>query len=175
MDVKKFLDEVHFHDDIPKKIAELTNSRAISDLQDFLLIRDDHTFDKPAVPRLVCRGLLQLGKDGLKAMIDTLPNSPGSIYPTAIIEALWFAARGKQPPTTRFLTILLLPAPLCEPPPLEVVEASRQAFEDLVVESQLNEDLFDQLIQFLWQTNMGLGFRVLRKTLNFALLCSAFL
>ena len=164
MDVKKFLEEVRFHDDIPKKIAELTNSGAISDLQDFLLIRDDHTFDKPAVPRLVCRGLLQLGKDGVKAMLDTLPNSPGSIYPTAIIEALWFGARGKQSPTTRLPHMLPLPAPLCDPPSLEAIEASRRAFEDLVVESQLNEDLFDQ---FLWQANMEAGFQGSQETADF--------
>jgi len=167
MDVKKFLDEVHFHDDIPKKIAELTISGSISDLQDFLLIRDDHTFDKPAVPRLVCRGLLQLGKDGVKAMIDNLPNSPGSIYPIAIIEALWFAARGKQPPTTRLPHMLPLPTPLCDPPPLEAIEASRQAFEDLVIESQLSEDLFDQLINFLWQANMEAGFQGPQETAEF--------
>lgn len=167
MDVKKFLDEVHFHDEIPRKIAELTNSGAISDLQDFLLIRDDHTFDKRAVPRLICRGLLQFGKDGVKAMIDTLPDSPGSIYPIAIIEALWFAARGKLPPTTKLPHMLPLPTPLCNPPSLETIEASRQAFEDLVVESQLNEDLFDQLITFLWQANMEAGFQSFQETAEF--------
>jgi Shedu protein SduA, C-terminal len=148
MDAKKFLDQTSA-EEIVGKIEELATRRddaSLDDLRDLLLVRDD--VDKQDMPQLVCRALLRKGPRGVQVMANVVHDAPGMIYPVAILESLWLAGRGQEPPP--FLLGRLQPTPLLafnfEP---ETRKAAREAFHDLVIESQSNEEMFDRLIEFL--------------------------
>jgi len=118
------------------------------DLRALLLVRDDDTFGKFEVPQLVCRALLRKGPRGVQVMMRTVHDAPGMIYPVVILESLWHAGRGEEPPS--FLLAYMLPTPsLSFSVDPETRKAAREAFHDLVVESQLDEDMFDRLMEFL--------------------------
>src|SRR5262245_25953597 len=94
-EVQSFIDSAT-GDDIRNTLASLAadpQPESIDVLKAFLLYRESHTLYKHAVPRLVCLALLQKGAAGVAALRDILPDVPGSIYPTAIIEALWYASK----------------------------------------------------------------------------------
>ena len=148
MDAKRFLDQASA-EEIVGKIEELATRRddaSLDDLRDLLLVRDD--VDKHDMPQLVCRALLRKGPRGVQVMADVVHDAPGMIYPVAILESLWLAGRGQEPPP--FLLGRLQPTPSLafsfEP---ETRKAAREAFHDLVIESQSNEEIFDRLFEFL--------------------------
>jgi len=161
MDVRSFLNNSSY-EDIRDRIAALAasaESQSIEDLKQFLLIRDGHTYYKHALPRLACLGLLQKGPAGVQALSDVLPDAPGSIYPTSIVEALWHASRGRTPDRA-YLDYILSPIPPLDAPlPTGTAEAAHEAIQDLVADSIENEDKFRHFLQFLSQENWSPGAR----------------
>jgi hypothetical protein len=150
MDVKKFLDEASV-EEIVGKIDELANRQddgSLDDLRDLLLVRDDHTFDKHAIPQLICRALLRKGPRGVQVMMNVVHDAPGMIYPVAILESLWLAGRGQEPPPFLFGRMRPTPSLAFKFEP-ETCKAAREAFHDLAVESQSDEEMFDRLMEFL--------------------------
>jgi cytidylate kinase len=158
MDINTFLDN-ESAEALAKKIADLALSdedSAIDLLRTFLTGVDGRNYDKHDIPRVACRGLLQKGVAGVQALVLTIQEAPGMIYPAAIIESLWHAAQGHHPPTFMLGSIPLLP-PLNNPLPPNIVAAAREALHNLIAESQINEALFDKLLHFLYQNNSYIG------------------
>jgi Domain of unknown function (DUF4263) len=156
MDVRAFLDSAPYEEirDTIAALATKNDPQAVADLKGFLLHRDSNTYFKHAVPRLACLALLQKGAAGVEALTDVLPNAPGSIYPTSILEALWHASHGRTP-TGTLLALLPPGAPLDGPLPAGTAQAAGAAIRNFVADSIENEDHFDHLIQFLWQENIS--------------------
>lgn len=97
VDVKTFLKNTS-REVIIDKLTELAlskDSASLEELKQYLLVADDYIYNKHSIPRLVCRSLLYKGKQGVEVLKLAMFESPGSIYPTAILEALWYASREK--------------------------------------------------------------------------------
>lgn len=91
-------DAKHYADRMAAYFADLadrSNSDALEELRRLLRVRDDGTYDKHIIPRLAARALLRRGPSGVAELVAALLEAPGAIYPTAIIEAIWFAAKGQ--------------------------------------------------------------------------------
>jgi hypothetical protein len=158
MDIQEFLSRAS-----PKEIVDrIVSLSASSDeasfaaLRDFLVNCEQHPPDRHSIPHLASRALLKKGVRGVQTLISALPEAPGATYPTVILESLWHAGRGSQPPD--YLLGLLIPGSSLDGEfSDETIAAARQAFHDLVVESYKDEELFDRLMAFLNRTSMYLN------------------
>ncbi|HKQ09499.1 MAG TPA: Shedu anti-phage system protein SduA domain-containing protein [Blastocatellia bacterium] len=158
MDDKNFLNQPSA-EELSGKIASLASAEdgsALTHLRGLLLEIDGMSCDKYDLPRMACRGLLQKGVAGVQALVSTIQEAPGIIYPAAIIESLWHAAQGQHPPAFMLGRMPIMP-PLNLPLSPEIVTAAREAFYDLITESQISESLFDKLLHFLYQNNSYIG------------------
>jgi hypothetical protein len=110
------------------------------------------------VSRLAARALIQKRTPGVRVLNSGFLEAPsgdgGRPDFGAMFEALWHADHGQLPPKGIFVETDLLP-PLENPPAGETIEAARQAFHEIVEESQFNEDLFEKLFLFLFQAIMS--------------------
>jgi hypothetical protein len=150
MDIKEFLATAS-PEDIIDRIEMLSVSSAESsfqDLREFLVHRAEDLFDRHSIPQLASRALLKKGVRGVQTLVSALPKAPGTTYPSVILETLWYAARGSQPPDY-ILGLLIIGSSLDDQFSAETVSASREAFHDLVVESYEDEELFERLMGFL--------------------------
>lgn len=143
--------------EIVNKIAYLASSKEESALGDLRkLLRFNLHFagnEVVAVSRLATRALLQKGKPGVEILSGALlsgPTSENRFEAPAILEGLWHAAHGQLPPKGIQLNVDLIP-PLDRPPSVDSCEAAKQAFQEIVEESQWNGDLFQKLLLFLYQ------------------------
>jgi hypothetical protein len=150
-------------EEIVNKIADLASSQeewALTDLR--RLLRSGLHFsgdDFFAVSRLATRALLQKGKPGVEILSSAALDAPigGHLLDIpAILEGLWYAARGQLPPKGMQLNVDLAP-PLDRPPSVDTLEAAKQALQEIVEESQLNGDLFQKLLMFLFQAIVSLA------------------
>jgi Domain of unknown function (DUF4263) len=140
-------------EEIRDKIVELASSTSpdsVEILKEFLRYREDHTFFKQEVPRLACLALLAKGPAGVLALVQVLPQAPGSIYPVSIIEVLWHASHGRIPAPIE-LKALRPPPSLSAALPAETVEAAKSALRDVVAESANNDKIFSPLMTFIHQ------------------------
>lgn len=161
MDIKKYLNSAKSSEEIFDKIASLgmdKDEKSIDVLKQFLLVRDSHTYDKFAIPRLACRALLWKGKKGVQALLEAIPESPGSIYPSSIIEALWYASNKKHAPDITISHIKLKP-PLENEISQETSEEAKYAIREIVLRSKLDSDLFSNFIQFLYSNHWITAFQ----------------
>src|ERR1051325_10178904 len=97
MNVREVLEKSSY-DEIVETLASLSASSdpsSVEQLQEFLKVRDGHTFSKHTTPRIVCLSLLQKGLPGIKSLVAAFPDAPGASYPRSIIEALWYASEGR--------------------------------------------------------------------------------
>jgi DNA-binding transcriptional ArsR family regulator len=154
MDVKKFLKEATGQDIISKleELAQNNTVAALEDLKMFLLIKDGDTYGKHIIPRIVCRALIQKGPIGVKLLGDIITEAPGSIYPSSIVESLWYASQGELP--VHLMGIDIPPnSCLNKYPAKETSEEAKAIFYDIVLQSKTDENIFDPLINFLYQNN----------------------
>jgi hypothetical protein len=135
-------------------LADEPAESSIEDIGEALRYRDSHTYGKHVVPRLACRAMLQKGVRGVNELVALLPHAPGSIYPTTIEEALWYASRCELSPDglVQFVGIdpesipQSLQRQLSEP----VARAAREALQDLVVQASTHPDLFRTVFGFFF-------------------------
>jgi hypothetical protein len=121
VDYIKFINEASF-DEISYEISRLakdTSKDAIENISLFLTHRIGDTFGKHEIPRLACRALIHKGKKGIEKMMSLLYEIKGFIYPTAIINSLWYAQNGELDPFPSG-GIHIYP-PLDSPPSPEVI------------------------------------------------------
>lgn len=153
MNVKEFL-EYASANEISETINDLAvseDTNSIFELKKFLLTKDHDTYGKQEIPRLASRALLQKGPRGAEILFNTIKEAPGSIYPTSIIETLWFSAHGIYSP---YVYLMPLPEELKKPLPEDTIKRSCELFHDFVVECRSDHELFDHLISFLFQGNL---------------------
>jgi hypothetical protein len=161
MDIRKYLNSAKSSEDIYDKIASLgmdKNEKSIEVLKQFLLVRDSHTYDKFAIPHLACRALLWKGKKGVQTLLEAIPDSPGSIYPSSIVEVLWYASNKKHAPDIATSHIKLKP-PLENEISQETEQEAKYAIREIVLRSKLNPDLFSNFVQFLYSNHWITAFQ----------------
>lgn len=155
MDVPKFLKKAASLE-IRDKLAALAASpdpASIGTLQEFLVHKDSHTFDKHVVPRLACMALLQKGAVGVRALAEILPKAPGSIYPTCILEALWGASLDDLTSSVSMTMHMPPVPPLVNALSSETILEARKVVNELVANSKSNPDLFNALLNFFYGQN----------------------
>jgi hypothetical protein len=140
---------------IEAKFFELATSKepsSIDSLQALLQerIQDAYPDAKHLVPRLAALALISKGAEGVSALMRTFPHAPGSIYPTSIIESLWHASNASVSITSTMLTSETTRSWVASIPD-EARVAARNELNQIVHESMSSEELFDRLMQFLWQ------------------------
>lgn len=138
-----------------RKIAKLTlngDAEQLSVLSRLLSFRAGGLMEKHAIPHLVCLAMLQHGPKGIQALMEALKTAPGSIYPTNIIKAIFYASEGQIPPS--IMNISPVPEDLLRPLQKETVSQAKSALEDLVRESLIGREVFDRLITFFYQNSL---------------------
>jgi hypothetical protein len=156
MENEPFLEDASA-EEIVNTIADLASRQEESALADLRkLLRFDLRFsgdELVAVSRLATRALLQKGKLGVEILSEAVlgvPIGENRIDVPVILEGLWHAAHGQLPPKGIQVNVDLVP-PLDQPPSVDSREAAKQALQEIVEESQLNGDLFQKLLMFLYQ------------------------
>lgn len=125
---------------------------------------NDGTYEKHIVPRLAARALLRRVPRGVSELVAALPQAPGAIYPNAIIEAIWFAAKGQL--GLDLFGVAGRSPQLSVLPDDETSAAAARALRDLFAESPLDNGLFIRLLDFvhgLWMQADGDGDVVARE------------
>ena len=121
--------------------VDLAQSADIETLSSVLLTRASRTYEKHEVPRIAAAAMLTLGSDGVRELVKLINVAAGSIYPMAIMRALWLAG-SDQPVLISSLDIRY--------PELDVSEAtradSRVALDDLIMRAQSDGNLFNVLL-----------------------------
>ncbi len=132
-----------------KILSSMDTDVAIQELGDSLAVEPlDDMYDKHSLPRLVCRALIAKGPSGIRAMLVAYPHAKNR---EAIMQALWYTARGRQPPANLVGEDDLSALGLEKiSPTSETVAAAREAVDDLIMESQVDYDSFLRLIQFFY-------------------------
>ncbi len=136
-------------------LARRDDSDALGDLRRVLRVREDGTYDKHIVPRLAARALLRRGPEGVAELVAALREAPGSIYPTAIIESIWFAAKGQL--GQDFMGVAGSSPDLTVLPDEQTAAAAALVLRDLFAESRLDSRLFTHLLNFVHGLWMSTG------------------
>ncbi|MGE5620993.1 MAG: Shedu anti-phage system protein SduA domain-containing protein [archaeon] len=161
MDINEFIKTSSF-EEIYKFIERLSqeeNNESLYQLKAFLLAKEYlHPIERQEIPRLVSRALLIRGIQGLNILIEAIKEAPGVIYPTAIIETLWYASKGV---ISNDMLAWEIPAEsvLMKYPSKEVQENAKEAFDNYILECRLDEHCFDILINFMHSQNFINGIK----------------
>ncbi|MEA2621823.1 MAG: hypothetical protein QOH61_733 [Chloroflexota bacterium] len=133
-------------DDSPDSIALLRAT---------LLVRSDDLMGKHYIPRVAAWALLRRGPAGVATLADLglSPDTPGAIYPAAVIDSLWWASLG------RWTHLLETAAANMGGIDLGAIDqatkdAARRAITDLVAESPFDAEVFDRLIGVVYASRM---------------------
>ncbi|MFS0776093.1 Shedu anti-phage system protein SduA domain-containing protein [Neobacillus sp. 3P2-tot-E-2] len=120
----------------------------IQRLKIFLMEKEEDTYLKQAIPRYCARLFLSLGKEGIHILKELVKQTPGRIYPAAIIETL-FVTSLRQQNDLRFINPEL---PLIKQPEITdvMVESAIKAVHELVNESLVDPDLFYDIIHVIY-------------------------
>lgn len=135
-----------------EKLAADNTEDSIEQLQNYLLKKDSGTYEKHIIPRMACFALMQKGVRGVDVLSEVLPNAPGSIYPMAILSALWHWSEGRQ----NQMMFIDIPesSTLSGEIPQDVRLAAKRVFLRFVDDSKSDPEAFDRLIQLLYQEQM---------------------
>lgn len=87
-------------------------------------------------------------------VLETKSGSTPKFDTLTILETLWHAAHGHFPSKNLFNKIDLVP-PLDKPLTKTIIEAAKNAFQDIVEESQINEDVFEMLLMFQFKAMLS--------------------
>ena len=165
MDIDSYLEQAS-PDEVVSKLAALAASNddnSVGELCQFLSLQHSYIGESGlAVSRLACRALLQKGAIGIEALSNSAVQSsfeeaPGKYADVLVIlETLWYVAHGQLPPYGLNKNLELAP-PLDNQPPSESILAAQHALQEIVEESQLNDDLLTKLVMFLVTGAMNLA------------------
>lgn len=148
MDVTSLINKAS-PEEIQAAILSLTNSGdpdCLDDLAVFLTARDNHTYLKQEIPRWAAAAHIQIGPTGVRRLGELLLTAPGTIYPHAIIEAIWQAAqsrRSNSPFSHR------MPPEFSAPIGDETSHEAKSVLNEILQNARLNPDLFSILLRFL--------------------------
>ena len=135
-----------------EELANDDSEESFKRLINYLEYRDDGTYEKHIIPHLACRALIQRGRIGIEAIIQTSDKIDGFIYPVVIMESLWLASRGLLSDPL-FIDEANL-ANLSFEIPKETQDFARDQFINLILRSYRDPESFDRLVGFLYHQNM---------------------
>ncbi|MDU6483462.1 MAG: DUF4263 domain-containing protein [Paeniclostridium sordellii] len=148
LNVKQILDTKK-SDEIYKIIIELSKSDKEEDielLKDFLRIKDKCTYDKHIIPHLACLALVNKGEKGINELKNILDEIDGIIYPNKILSTLLNVSEGFFP--EEYLhNFNEFEKEIAINENMKIL--SRQKLLDFVLESKIDYDKFDKLINFI--------------------------
>jgi hypothetical protein len=136
------------------RLAAKKDGSSLELLRASLLYRVSDTYAKHVVPRLISRALIQRGAAGVAVLADLArsPETPGAIYPAAILETLSDASRGAESPlggmSTRYCRGLSMTLPT------ETMEMATRALEDLYAEASNDPELFDRVVSDMYHSTL---------------------
>jgi hypothetical protein len=122
------------------ELAEDQDPRSLDALRAILTWRANDTYAKHDVPRLAARALLAHGPGGVDVLRATMPQAPGAIYPSAILEVFWRASRNLDDPLGPIAMAPEEGSALLAPVDEVTAAASRAALADLLVEALVDDD-----------------------------------
>lgn len=147
-----FLIDHASYEDVKKELSRLVleeGQDSINAITSFLTYKSNDTLGKHIIPRQACRALIQKGPKGIETLKDLINEVDGFIYPSTIINSIWYASVGDLTPLQTF--------DIGKDPVLDrlldrdTVLAAKEAFHDIVVSCFDNQDLFITLIGALQQ------------------------
>ncbi|MDD2320502.1 MAG: DUF4263 domain-containing protein [Geobacteraceae bacterium] len=141
----------HGFEDISAKVAELaesTDKASLDILKNAFLKKPEDSYTRNGIAPLMGLALLQKGPDGVRGLIEALPNSDGATFPKEIISSIWNASNGKLAHNYTFSYMPPLP-PLLKPLTEATIQAAKKAFIELILESRSNPDLFGNVLNFI--------------------------
>jgi hypothetical protein len=153
-DIRNLIDNGTINE-ICQKVGELSTSTspdALSSLTYFLTYKSNDTYGKHIIPRIACRAFFRRGREGVETLYKILNEIDGSIYPQCIIRSLWKASQGIF--DDLMLNLSEFPETLVFSLSQETIIASKSAFYEIVKNSQLDYEIFNQLMFFLY--NQGI-------------------
>jgi len=134
-------------------LSQQSDEASLKLLTDFLRVRDSHTYFKHAVPYLASFALLARGIPGVQALRQVFAEAPGSIYPTAIVSALWYASTSRPLDAPGLFFLPAAPSLQREPTPATRTAAGR-ALREIVAEATTSAGVFMTLVNFLQQQSL---------------------
>lgn len=155
MDYSRFIDNASFQE-INSELARLVQvdgQESINAIVSFLTYKSYDLFGKHEIPRQACKALVQKGPDGIDALYSlALEELDGFIYPSTIINSIWYASQGNLAP----LNLLgdnkdpILDHSLNR----TTILAAKEAFYNLIISCLDDCNLFGMLIGALYQQTM---------------------
>jgi hypothetical protein len=128
-------------------LAEDSGPTSLGRLVEFLRVPDRDTYHKPVVPRLAALALLRRGAQGVEALGRAFRTAPGVIYATAVIETLWYAAKGlTPPPMLRAGAGSRIGSPVFG---ADMLVAAQRAIREILSECLVDENRSICLVQFM--------------------------
>ena len=125
-----------------RELADSGSPEDLETLRSLLRQRANRTYEKHEVPRIVAAAFISRGPTGVEELRQLIHEAPGHIYPLIIIETLWLASEGKAlPKSTAGVSY-----PPYDTPSDETRLAARLAFDDLIIESQNDANLFSVVL-----------------------------
>lgn len=151
MDYSDFIDKESYTYVINelKRLVQMDGQESIDAIISFLKHRSHDTYAKHVIPRQACKALIQKGPDGINALYSlAVEGMDGFIYPTTIINSIWYASQGDLTP----LNLLSGSDPILNRPLNEgTVLAAKEAFHNLIISCISDHNLFELLIGALYQ------------------------
>jgi hypothetical protein len=126
-------------DRICRELAERGSPDDFEALRQLLLQRAQGTYEKHDVPRVVAAALASRGASGVEELRQLIREAPGHIYPRAILDTLWSVSEGSIQPKSR----LGINYASYAAPSDETRLRARMVFDDYVIESENDADLFN--------------------------------
>lgn len=136
------------------RLVQAEGKESIEAITFFLTYKSHDLFGKHKIPRQACKALIQKGPDGIEALYSLAFEKEigGFIYPSIIINSLWYASQGDLVPLNLFGTDndSILNRPLSE----ETISAAKEAFYNFVASCVSDSNLFNLLVSALYQHTM---------------------
>lgn len=132
-------------DRICRELAQREAPDGLNTLRQLLLQPAKRTYEKHDVPSVVAAALASRGTAGIGELRNLINEAPGVIYPMAILEILWSVSQGVVAPRSRNG----VDYPPYDLPSQETRISARMAFDDFIIESQNNANLFEIVVNVM--------------------------
>ncbi|MCB2229874.1 DUF4263 domain-containing protein [bacterium] len=161
MELKKYLKESS-PAEIANRIAVLAADRSakhLEELIEFLTSPSEFPIDKHWIPYLVCRAVVQYGREGLDLMYGSLLRTPSWIYAQVILRSLWYTAEGSIPKSIMVPEnlMLLIEGKIEGVPDADAQQAANQNLRKLISEAAVDSEYFYHLASFLYNESVHHG------------------
>jgi len=105
MNYSEFIDKASFTEinNELSRLVQMEGQESIDAIASFLTHKSDDIFGKHEVPRQACKALIQKGPEGINKLYSlAFEEIDGFIYPSTIINSIWYASQGNLVPLNLF-------------------------------------------------------------------------